>query len=163
MIKIIAFIVIAVALIWGGRYLNQRSDNEAKQKAVAEGEQQKNKQAEIMANFRIEDVVVGTGDEAKNGDSVTVNYTGRLESGTVFDSNVDPKFNHVDPFVFTLGAGQVIQGWDMGVLGMKVGGKRALSIPPELGYGERGSGPIPSNSTLNFTVELLGVKKSVDR
>jgi peptidylprolyl isomerase len=95
---------------------------------------------------------------AKKGDTLVVNYTGRLTNGTVFDSNVDPKFHHVEPFVFTLGAGQVIQGWDEGFLGMKVGEKKTLTIPPEKAYGTRGQGSIPPNSTLVFDVELVGIK-----
>jgi FKBP-type peptidyl-prolyl cis-trans isomerase len=100
-----------------------------------------------------------TSDVAKVGDTVAMNYTGRLENGTVFDSNVDPKFNHVQPFVFTLGAGQVIAGWDKGIVGMKVGEKKTLTISPEDGYGASGQGPIPPNSTLIFDVELLAIKQ----
>jgi len=99
------------------------------------------------------------GQVAKVGDTVSMNYTGRLADGTVFDSNVDPKFNHTQPFVFTLGAGQVIPGWDKGILGMKVGEKKTLVIPPEDAYGAAGvSGVIPPNATLTFDVELLGIK-----
>ena len=104
-----------------------------------------------------QDITVGTGAEAKSGDSVKVNYTGTLVDGTVFDSNVDPKFKHVEPFIFNLGTGQVIKGWDIGVAGMKVGGKRLLIIPPSFGYGDQDQGPIPANSILIFEVELLGV------
>ena len=97
---------------------------------------------------------------AKVGDIVSMNYTGALTDGTVFDSNVDPKFNHVEPFMFTLGAGQVIPGWDKGIVGMKVGEKKTLSIPPEDAYGASGvPGVIPANATLNFDVELVGIKK----
>lgn len=96
---------------------------------------------------------------AKVGDTVSMNYTGTLENGTVFDSNVDPKFGHVEPFIFKLGAGQVISGWDKGIAGMKVGEKKSLRIPPEDAYGENGVGPIPPNSTLIFEVELLEIKK----
>lgn len=97
---------------------------------------------------------------AKTGDTVSMNYTGRLQNGTVFDSNVDPKFNHVQPFVFTLGAGQVIAGWDKGIVGMKVGQKKTLTIPPADAYGANGvPGAIPPNSTLIFDVELLAIKK----
>ena len=99
------------------------------------------------------------GEIVKTGDTVAMNYTGRLEDGTVFDSNVDPKFNHVEPFFFTLGAGQVIAGWDEGIVGMKVGEKKTLVIPPEKAYGPNDYGPIPGNSTLTFEVELLAIKK----
>jgi len=101
----------------------------------------------------------GTGDVAKSGDTVAMNYTGKLADGTVFDSNVDPKFNHVEPFVFTIDGGMVIKGWDIGVLGMKVGEKRMLEIAPEFAYGESGIGPIPPNATLSFEVELVAIKK----
>lgn len=100
------------------------------------------------------DLVVGTGIEAKAGDTVTVNYVGTLENGKKFDSSYDRK----TPFSFELGSGQVIRGWEIGLLGMKVGGKRELIIPPELAYGETGQGPIPSNATLKFTIELLDAK-----
>jgi peptidylprolyl isomerase len=100
------------------------------------------------------------GTVAKTGDTVAMNYTGRLANGTVFDSNVDPKFNHVQPFIFTLGAGQVIPGWDKGIVGMKVGEKKTLTISPADAYGAAGvPGTIPPNSTLTFDVELLGIKK----
>ncbi len=101
----------------------------------------------------------GTGEVAKAGDTVVVNYTGRLVDGTVFDSNVDAKFGHVEPFAFTLGVGQVIKGWDEGVAGMKVGEKRNLLILPAYGYGARGAGSaIPPNATLSFDVELVSIK-----
>ncbi|KKS04859.1 MAG: FKBP-type peptidyl-prolyl cis-trans isomerase [Candidatus Nomurabacteria bacterium GW2011_GWA2_41_25] len=103
--------------------------------------------------------IAKTGLPAQAGDTVSMNYTGRLENGTVFDSNVDPKFNHVEPFEFTLGAGQVIAGWDKGIVGMKIGEKKTLTIPPADGYGANGQGPIPPNSTLIFEVELLAIKK----
>ena|SRR6185503_7899479 len=103
---------------------------------------------------------ISGGEVAKEGDEVSMNYTGRLQNGTVFDSNVDPKFNHVEPFVFTLGAGQVIAGWDKGIVGMKVGEKKTLTIPPADAYKERGvPGVIPPNSTLIFEVELIAINK----
>ena len=97
---------------------------------------------------------------AKAGDIVSMNYTGRLENGTVFDSNVYPKFKHVEPFVFTLGAGQVISGWDKGIVGMKVGEKKTLTIAGEDAYGANGiPGVIPPDSTLVFDVELVSINK----
>jgi len=99
---------------------------------------------------------------AKAGDLVTVNYTGKLVDGTVFDSNIDPKFNHVEPFEFTLGVGQVIPGWDKGIAGMKVGEKKTLEIPAEDAYGEAGAGGvIPPNATLIFDVEILKITSGV--
>ena len=109
-----------------------------------------------MAELQIEDIVVGTGDSPKQGQTVVVHYTGWLTNGTKFDSSVD----RGETFEFQIGVGQVIQGWDQGVLTMKVGGKRKLTIPPELAYGDRevGGGLIPANSTLIFEVELLSLK-----
>ena len=102
------------------------------------------------------DIKVGAGVEAVNGKTVQVHYTGWLTDGKKFDSSVDRR----EPFSFTLGAQQVIRGWDEGVKGMKVGGKRQLKIPPALGYGSRGAGGvIPPNATLIFDVELLGVNQ----
>lgn len=100
-----------------------------------------------------------TGTEAKAGDTVSVNYTGKLTDGTVFDSNVDPKFGHVEPLEFQLGAGMMIEGFDKGVLGMKVGEKKTINIPSAQAYGEAGRPPmIPPNSDLVFEVELLSIK-----
>lgn len=105
--------------------------------------------------IQIEILKEGAGAAAKNGDIVSVHYTGTLENGTKFDSSVD----RGTPFEFTLGAGQVISGWDIGVEGMKVGEKRKLTIPSLLAYGERGAGGvIPPNATLIFEVELLGIR-----
>jgi FKBP-type peptidyl-prolyl cis-trans isomerase len=102
----------------------------------------------------VTDVVVGNGTEATAGKDVVVHYTGTLKDGTKFDSSVDRN----EPFPFKLGVGQVIKGWDQGVQGMKVGGKRKLVIPAGLAYGDKAIGKIPANSTLLFEVELLNVK-----
>jgi FKBP-type peptidyl-prolyl cis-trans isomerase len=109
-----------------------------------------------MAELQIEDTVVGTGASPTKGQTVVVHYTGWLTDGKKFDSSVD----RGTPFEFKIGLGEVIQGWDQGVLTMKIGGKRKLTIPPELAYGSRdvGGGLIPANSTLIFEVELLGLK-----
>ena len=108
-----------------------------------------------MSELIIEDLSVGSGDEAAAGKTVIVHYTGWLTNGSKFDSSKDRN----DPFDFRLGAGQVIRGWDQGVAGMKVGGKRTLTIPPEMAYGSRGAGGvIPPNATLVFEVELLAVR-----
>jgi len=105
--------------------------------------------------LKITDDQVGTGAEAQVGKTVSVHYTGWLLDGTKFDSSRDRN----QPFSFPLGRGQVIKGWDEGVAGMKVGGRRTLVIPPDLGYGARGAGGvIPPNATLKFEVELLDVK-----
>ena len=102
----------------------------------------------------VEDINIGEGAAAAAGQKVTVHYTGWLTNGAKFDSSKDRN----DPFVFPLGGGRVIKGWDEGVRGMKVGGKRKLTIPPALGYGARGAGSVtPPNATLVFEVELLGV------
>ena len=107
------------------------------------------------SGLQIEELVVGSGNTATVGQKVSVHYTGWLTNGTKFDSSKD----RGEPFVFPLGKGHVIKGWDEGVAGMKVGGKRKLTIPPQLGYGARGAGGvIPPNATLMFDVELLAVK-----
>ena len=102
----------------------------------------------------IEDVVIGEGDEIKAGDTAVMHYTGTFDDGSKFDSSLD----RGTPFEFVLGSGMVIQGWEQGIPGMRVGGKRKLTIPYELGYGENGYGPIPAKATLHFDVELVGIK-----
>lgn len=108
-----------------------------------------------IQGMKIETTKEGTGTEIVNGKTAVVHYTGKLTDGKVFDSSV----TRGTPFEFPLGAGMVIKGWDLGVLGMKIGEKRILTIPAELGYGARGAGSaIPPNATLVFEVELLGIK-----
>lgn len=104
--------------------------------------------------LKIEDLTIGTGPAVKNGDTVSINYVGTLPDGTKFDSSYD----RGEPFETQIGVGAVIKGWDLGVVGMKVGGKRRLTIPPSLGYGDQQAGTIPPNSTLIFEVELMGIK-----
>jgi len=104
--------------------------------------------------LKIEDIREGTGPAVVAGNTVTVNYLGTLQDGTKFDSSYDRNA----PFTTQIGVGQVIKGWDEGIVGMKVGGKRKLVIPPSLGYGDQSAGSIPPNSTLVFEVELLGIK-----
>ena len=104
----------------------------------------------------IENMEIGDGTEAQDYNKVVVNYTGKLKDGSIFDSSLNPGR---EPFTFTLGVGSVIKGWDIGVKGMKVGGKRRLTVPPELGYGDKGAGSvIPPGATLIFDVDLLEVE-----
>lgn len=110
--------------------------------------------AESVTELQITDEIVGTGAVVATGDKVTVNYVGSFTDGAVFDSNKD-----ATGFTFTLGTGQVINGWDQGIIGMKEGGKRKLIIPASLAYGAGGYGPIPPNAILVFEVELLKIQK----
>ena len=111
-----------------------------------------------MQNFKVTDIIVGTGVAVQNGDTVSVLYAGSLDDGTVFDAS--SKHGN-QPFSFTVGEKQVIEGWDLGLVGMKVGGKRELVIPPELGYGANPpTTAIPPNATLHFTVQLLSVSST---
>ena len=112
-----------------------------------------------QTGFVVKEVAVGNGLLAEPGDVLTVHYVGTLSDGRVFDSSLDRN----TPFSFTLGIGQVIRGWDEGLSGMRVGGKRLLVIAPDYGYGEQGVGTIPPNSTLTFEVELLDVEKPASR
>ncbi len=106
------------------------------------------------SQFKIEDIKVGNGEEVHSGDYIVIHYKGTLENGTKFDSSYDRD----KPFKTRIGVGDVIEGWDMGVLGMKIGGKRKLIIPPQLAYKDQAIGEIPPNSTLIFEVELLGIE-----
>lgn len=144
--------IVLLVLIIGGTWWFTNRQPVASQTGAAAGALTNDTMTEFPG-FIVEDVVVGTGDEAQAGQTISVHYTGTLDDGTVFDSSK----TRGTPFSFTLGVGQVIKGWDMGVAGMKVGGVRKLTIPAELGYGDRGQGPIPPGATLHFEVELLGV------
>ncbi len=142
----------AVALVFG--LLGSYGPTPAQDKK----DDKKGKDSKVVttkSGLKYEDLKVGDGKEAKAGDSVQVHYTGWLKDGKKFDSSVD----RGQPFTFKLGAGMVIKGWDEGVAGMKVGGKRKLTIPPDLAYGAGGRPPvIPPSAELTFDVELLGVK-----
>jgi|SRR3989338_2588370 len=159
-------LIIVIVITAGGAYyyLNMKPEAEAPMGLGFSSEQNSEPKSlpkaepkimETPSGLKIEEIKIGEGAEAKAGNMVTVHYTGTLENGTKFDSSLD----RGQPLVFTLGIGQVIKGWDEGVARMKVGGKRKLTIPSPLAYGERGvPGAIPSNATLVFDVELLGVK-----
>lgn len=142
---IYTIIVIIVLLFTGGLFWWSLQPAETKMENTQPIKQN-------ITELKIEDMVVGTGPEAKSGDTVTVNYLGTLLNGTKFDSSYDRN----QPFSFVLGTGQVIVGWDKGLLGMKAGRKRKLTIPSEMAYGSRGAGGvIGPNEPLIFEIELL--------
>lgn len=154
--------IIGVLIIGGLVFFTQGNKNDRDDSSVSKSNLNINSTTTMTTEtsatkLTIEDQVIGTGVEAKAGDSVTVHYVGSLLNGTIFDASK----NHGDQgFTFTLGIGQVIKGWDQGVAGMKVGGKRKLTIPADLAYGNNAvGGVIPANSTLIFEVELLKVGK----
>ncbi|MDI6696931.1 MAG: FKBP-type peptidyl-prolyl cis-trans isomerase [Anaerolineales bacterium] len=147
----IAILVIILLLLAGGAYLvwSGASDNSAGNLPNLSG------MTTTASGLQYKDTQIGSGAEATPGKMVSVHYTGWLQNGVKFDSSLD----RGQPFTLSVGVGQVIPGWDEGLVGMKVGGKRLLVIPPELGYGAAGSPPvIPPNATLIFEVELLEVK-----
>lgn len=150
-IIIIALLLLAAV---GYYFYNQNQNSETKSMTDTPNLQTTDTTVTQATELVIEDLTSGTGAEAVIGKVVTVNYLGTLTNGTKFDSSYD----RGTPFSFTLGDGDVIQGWDKGVVGMKVGGKRKLTIPSNLGYGDRDLGVIPPNSTLVFEVELLKVE-----
>lgn len=108
---------------------------------------------ERLSQLVVDDIRIGSGAKVEIGDEVSVHYVGRLENGQEFDSS----YNRGEPFTFTLGAGEVITGWEEGIVGMQVGGERVLVVPPAMAYGARGMGPIPPNATLLFLVELVAI------
>jgi len=148
---LILFLLTAFALIPACTQNEQKATPPAAQAPEQKGGE---KMVKTPSGLQYEDLVPGSGDSPKQGKKVTVHYTGWLTNGTKFDSSVDRN----EPFTFVIGAGQVIPGWDEGVMSMKTGGKRKLVIPPELGYGAAGAGGvIPPNATLVFEVILLDI------
>jgi FKBP-type peptidyl-prolyl cis-trans isomerase len=139
----------------GGDEGNDAGGGSDEDAAAASQEECPTEPTETDSGLIIKEIECGDGEEAEDGDTLEVHYEGRLEDGTKFDASRD----HGSTFEFQVGAGQVIQGWDEGLIGMKIGGTRELTIPPELGYGAAGSPPvIPPNSTLVFVVELVDIK-----
>jgi FKBP-type peptidyl-prolyl cis-trans isomerase FkpA len=179
-ILLAVYVVIAAAIIgvgaWYANMLTQQPQSAATSQPSAQSATPATQQAEVVTSTQnnkttttmdglvIKDDVVGTGATAAFGDAVTVNYTGKLDNGTVFDSSLNPGRT---PFGFTIGSTvpgkAVIQGWNEGVQGMKVGGTRELTVPPALGYGAGGAGSvIPPNATLHFTITLLSISTSTN-
>jgi len=154
--KTILFLVVAGVIMAGGFFVNQKLDVVAEKEAAVELARVKDLEAKAMEGFKKEEVLVGQGKEAKLGSQIVVHYRGRLaENGQEFESS----YKNNSPVIFTLGTGEVIKGWDIGILGMKVGGKRKLTIPPVLAYAAEGrTGIIPPNATLLFDVELMEVR-----
>lgn len=155
--KAIAVAIILALGTWGlAQEKEKKAEGDKKPEGKAAEKKEKSKKVTTVSGLQYEELVVGTGASPKTGQKVSVHYTGWLTNGKKFDSSVD----RGQPFEFTLGRAEVIKGWDEGVASMKVGGKRKLTIPPELAYGDRnvGNGLIPPNSTLIFDVELLGIK-----
>jgi len=159
-ISIIILVIILIVII-GGIYFLTRNNNNNSGAALSQSLSQ-NEQTGVpsgssyeIQGMKVEILKQGTGTAAKSGGAVTVNYVGTLQDGTKFDSSID----RGQPLEFTLGQNSVIQGWELGVAGMKVGEKRKLTIPPELAYGSQGAGGvIPPNATLIFEIDMLGIK-----
>lgn len=155
--KYIIFIAVAVIIIFAAMQYKPNATSPISTTNITDTTTTTNNITTMPNGLIIEDVKVGTGAEAKKGTLITVHYVGTLDNGTKFDSSRD----RGEPFVFPLGQGMVIQGWEQGFEGMKVGGIRKLTIPSALGYGAAGAGAaIPPNATLHFEVELLGVRES---
>ena len=165
MIKTVFAFVIIIIFVGFGVWLFVRKGNNVPEDLVfpitttpAPTVAEENTMTTMDNGLQIQDLKVGTGSEAKAGDTISVNYVGALENGTVFDASA----KHGGPANFQIGVGKLIKGWDIGIPGMKVGGKRKLIVPPLLGYGSQniGNGLIPPNSTLVFEVELIAVQET---
>lgn len=155
-IAVILGIVVVAIFLGMGFFVFPGSNADAENRGNAQALLDELQQTGTVTELRMQNIVSGSGEEAGAGDVVVVHYTGVLPDGTVFDSS----HNRGEPFIFELGAGQVIEGWERGVSGMQVGGRRLMVIPPELGYGATAVGPIPANATLIFDVELLQILSS---
>lgn len=148
------FILVAVLLV-GVAFIVTRSQTKTAETDIPQTINNQGVKNMDIAELKIEDLVTGTGDEVKSGDTIIIHYNGSLLDGTKFDSSYDRN----QPFETGIGVGQVIEGWDKGVIGMKVGGKRRLTIPSAMAYGDRGiPGAIPAKAALVFEVELLRIK-----
>lgn len=153
---IILIIIIVIILVATGIYYATKSgqSTQGKFKKQKSSESQTSLNSFDIQGMKVEIIKEGSGKEAKVGDNIVVNYVGTLEDGSKFDSSIDRQ----QPFPYTLGQNRVIQGWELGLLGMKVGEQRRLTIPPELGYGFQGRPPvIPENATLIFDIDMLSI------
>ncbi len=153
--KFIIVLIILILIVIGTYFLAQGSPKNSEAALSQSVNQDQNNSINYgIQDMKIETLQEGAGDVVKVGDTITVNYVGTLLDGTKFDSSID----RGQPFQFTPGQNSVIQGWELGVIGMKVGEKRKLTIPPELGYGANGAGEvIPPNATLIFEIDLLSI------
>jgi len=158
---ILIFLAVIAGVVYMSVYKNKevKEDDSAMYEEQVLGEQSDMQNVEQVEGVKIAILKNGDGEIAKSGDTVMMNYTGKLADGTVFDSNTDAKFGHLEPLIFTIDAGQVIRGWDIGILGMQIGEKRVLEIESDYAYGPDGYGPIPPNAELVFEVELLEIKE----
>jgi FKBP-type peptidyl-prolyl cis-trans isomerase len=151
---ILSVIILVIAILAIGVYFFNQNTKNQETNMNQQNQDEQNNQTSVVQEIKIEIIKEGEGEAVKSGDQITVNYVGTLEDGTVFDSSIE----RGQPFPFTVGMNSVIQGWEIGVLGMKVGETRKLTIPPQLAYGERGvSGVIPPNSSLIFEISLLKI------
>ncbi len=153
--RIVIVLILLVAILGGAYLIFGDSVFGNKSDPAGSGQVSNAEMVTTASGLQYQDILVGSGAAAKSGDTVSVHYTGTLADGSKFDSSLD----RGTPFEFTIGAGRVIKGWEEGLLGMNVGGKRRLIIPPDLGYGPAGYPPvIPQNATLYFDIELLAIK-----
>ncbi|MFY9484056.1 MAG: FKBP-type peptidyl-prolyl cis-trans isomerase [Patescibacteria group bacterium] len=153
-ILLVIGLAILAAIVWYGGTSKPSTTKSTATTTATTSDQSTIKNMDEPTELKIEDLTVGTGAELTAGKTATVHYTGTLTDGTVFDSSVE----RGEPAQFAVGVGQLIEGFDKGLIGMKVGGKRKLTIPAALGYGDKQVSTIPANSTLIFEVELLGVE-----